>query len=321
MAFISSNGTSVPHATDYSDLLDVFITWLTGLSLGWSLIGDNRGTSGDVYLKGTGNDGADKIYVGIQKYTSAGNDNYAWVLQGATSYQAGVSFHAQTGTIPNRPPCLSLWNDPIPYWFAANKRHFRIMAKLGSLYVPMYGGLFLPFGSKGNWPSPLCIGGNNYTDTSFVPPRFDDTSSKNSAFVCPIDTGEAFSSLAIRDAAGVWLRPRNRISTINAPGAAGQYLYTADGVLPYNIVAGNGLNTGEGIAREVPSQDGKYPLNSCVICRPETPDLLGVFDGIKHTPGFSISPEDDIPDGTDTWRAFTNVFRTGRQDFFAFREA
>jgi hypothetical protein len=65
MATQISNGTTVPHATDYADLLSKLKTF--ALANGWTSIEDS---SDKLVLIGSGA-GTDQIYVAFQKYANA----------------------------------------------------------------------------------------------------------------------------------------------------------------------------------------------------------------------------------------------------------
>ncbi len=318
MAFEISNGTTVPHATSHSDLLDKLVTFLTVTNTDWTLQADNRGSTGDVVLKGLGLGGTDDIFVGIKTYTWVAGDIFGWFLQGYTGY-TGAGFLNEPGAMGGAVPVLNLWNSTIPYWFFANGRRFIVVAKVNNVYTSMYAGHILPYGSSGQWFYPLAIGGSNISNTAadFLT-RYSDTTS---SMACPfIPAGNSVASnLVIRAASGVWVRLYNGTATFMPPGGSSGFdqKITGHGVFPYNQQQSNYANWF--YCR--PNQAGNYPLLPLRLCRADTPDLLGIFDGALFTSGFGITSEDIVQYGGSDYLAFQDVFRTTQGSFFAVKKA
>jgi hypothetical protein len=302
-------------ATTYSTLLDTLITFAT--ANGWVLSRDDRGTTGEVILKGTGLAGTDAIYVGVRRYANVPGDAYGWVLQGFTAL-TGAAWMVQPGAITGRLPCLPLWNDTIKYWMMVNARRIILVAQVSNIYVAMYLGYILPYSSPGQWPYPLVIGGSNITDDSYNVPRYSDNGGNMTVPFIPAGDDNA-SPLVVRLADGTWRRLWNHIGSITPPGAVGSSLYTTHGVWPYSESTFGSNNNGITFLR--PNMAGDYSLLPLRLARTETPDLLGIFDGVRHVPGYNSSSEDTVTEGTDTWLVVQNVFRTGLQSFFAVKEA
>jgi hypothetical protein len=302
-------------ATNYSTLLDALVTF--AIANGWTIQRDDRTSLGEIILKGSGSSGTDAIYVGIRRYANPTSDIYGWVLQGFTAF-TGATFMNQPGAIPGNVPCVPLWNDTIKYWFFVNSRRIIMVAQVSSVYVAMHLGYILPYGTPGQWPYPLCIGGSNVTDSTYNVPRYSDTSTNMAACFNPVGTSTANSPLVIRTASGSWQRLWNDDSTIVPPGQSISTLMTGNGVWPYNERYQTG---GFGWHFLRPSQNGNTPLLPLRLCRPDTPDLLGVFDGVKAVPGAGKSSEDTATEGSDTYIIFQNTFRTTLSDFFAVLQA
>lgn len=310
MAYQISNGTTVPHATNESTLLDALVTFVT--ANGWTLERDNRLTLGNVILKGSGTSGTDAIYVGIQRYYSPGNDTFGWYFQGYTAV-TGAGFNIEPGAITGRVPCLPLWNDTIRYWFFCNARRIVVVALVGTVYVSAYLGYILPYASPGQWPYPLVIGGSNVTDNFYNVPRYSDTSANmDSPFTCNGGTDTA-SQLVVRDASGAWVRLFNRRGGITPPGQTNNSLWTARGVWPY--VERYAGTFGWWFVR--PNMAGDESLLPLRLVRDDTPDMYGIFDGVRFISGVDKASEHTKTENGNTWIAFQNTFRNTLQDFFA----
>lgn len=309
MAF--QTGTATNHVT----LLDALVTFAT--AHGWVIMRDDRGTLGEIILKGTGTSGTDAIYVGVRLYSVGGADTYGWSLQGFTAF-TGAAFMNQPGAITGQIPCIPLWNDSIKYWFFVNSRRIIVVAQVSTIYVAAHLGYILPYGTPGQWPYPLCIGGSNVTDSFYNVPRYSDTSGNMSVCFNPVSGATNSSPLCIRTADGVWHRLWNSSNGITPPGQTSQQLTVANGVWPYNERNQSGA-VGWFYLR--PNQAGDTPLLPLRLCRPDTPDLLGIFDGAKYVSGVLNSSEDTVADGSDTYIIFQNTFRTTFSDFFAVLEA
>jgi hypothetical protein len=302
-------------ATNYSTLLDALVTFAT--ANGWTIQRDDRGSLGEIILKGSGDGGTDAIYVGIKRYASPGNDTYGWSLQGFTGF-TGAAFMLQPGAITGNLPCISLWNDTIKYWFFVNNRRIIVVAQVATIYVAAYLGYILPYGTPGQWPYPLCIGGSNVTDSTYNVPRYSDTSNSMSVCFNPVAGSAGSSPLVIRASSGTWQRLWNASTTILPPGQSTSLLKVGNGVWPYNE---RYQSSGVGWFYVRPNQAGDTPLMPLRLCRPDTPDLLGIFDGVKYVSGYNNGSEDTATEGSDTYIIFQNTFRTTLSDFFAVLQA
>jgi len=302
MAVEISNGTSVPHATDYQDLLAKLVIFAT--ANGWAL---TESTSDKVVLTGEGLSGGDAIHVAFQKYSDVGTDAFGWYLNGYTGYQSGLSFIQQPGAIPASYPALPLWNSAIPYWFIVSARRIIVVAKISTTYQVAYMGYMLPYGTPGQYPYPLVIGGSA-NDTR---PRWSATGNNATAPFIPYTNTP--SVLYVRLLSGQWYQPR--ISIMNAGGFAGE------GTWPYNCAVHGSTYP---IALLRPALSGEYTLQPIVIChRASSTDaaLLGDFDGAKHITGADNAAENTITIGGDTWLVVQNVYRTSTGNYFAIRLA
>jgi hypothetical protein len=309
---------STGNATNYSDLLDALITFAT--AHGWTLHNDKRGTVGEVTLKGTGLTGTDAIFVGIKRFADAGTDRYGWILQGYTGF-TDAGFMSNPGAISNYLPTVPLWNDTIKYWFFVNARRIVMVAKVSTVYVAIYLGYILPYGSPGQWPYPLCIGGSNVTDiTGTGVVRYSDTGGFMGVPFIPLGTTTQ-SPLVIRTADGTWQRLPLLVQTIPPVGISSPAsIFTARGVWPY-IEKFVESGSPRGWSQLRPNQAGDYPLLPLRLMRGDTPDALGIFDGVRFVPGYGLSAEDTVTQSTDTWIVFQDTYKTALDSFFAVLEA
>jgi hypothetical protein len=307
MAFQKSNGTSVPHATNYSDLLDKVVAFAVATG-SWVVVADNLAGSGYIILKGLDYTGDKAIYVAIKRFANAGTDTYGWMMQGYTGY-TGAGFSLEPGAITGQLPAVPLWNDSIPYWLSVNPRRILLIAKVSGVYMGMYLGLMLPYGSTGQWQYPLVIGGTNVTDVGVATvPRYSDTSAAMTVPFIPSGSGTA-SNLMVRASSGSWLRMPNGTGNVTVNGIT---LTTARGSSPYLSPLWAFLRA---------NIDGQYPLRTIRLMRDDTPDALGYLDGVKMTTGHLLSSEDTITDGGDTYSVFQNTFRVDVFSFFAVKES
>jgi hypothetical protein len=127
------------------------------------------------------------------------------------------------------------------------------------------------------------------------------------------------SNLVVRVPSGQWVRLYNSYSSIIPPGS-NQSVFTLHGVSPYvdNRLNNGGANQGFRYIR--PNLDGNYPLKPLRLLRGDTPDALGILDGVKFIPGYNISSEDTVTEGADTYTAFQDTFRTDLYNFFAVKQ-
>jgi hypothetical protein len=319
MAVEISNGTTVPHATDYSDLLDKLVTFAVSTT-DWSIEDDQRSATGKyAILKGIDYSGDKSIYVGIKKYSNSGSDIYGWILQGYTALNGG-GFSGNPGAITGAVPAVPLWNDTIPYWFFVNPRRIIVVAKVNNIYMAAYLGLLLPYGSIGQWSYPLVIAGSNATLDVFANsiPRYSDNSGYMIApFISGGDTSRC--NFHVRLPTGIWQKILNNYASF-VPAGTGSSIYTATGIAPYcNNIIDSGSNNQNRYRQVRPDLDGNYPLKRLEVLHGEAPDILGVLDGAFFTSGYNISAEDTITKDADAYIAFQDTFRNDLFSIYAIK--
>ena len=312
-------------ATSHLDLIRKLRTFLTTnatlVSLGqeWDELGWNdTGTYCELFLKGPGNAGLDEIFVNINTYTDAGSSMYRWTLRGATGYNSAQAIADQPGSNPQA-RFLALWGSSIPYWFIANGRCFKVIAKVSTTYHCMYGGFILPIATPSEYPYPLAIGGSVSTSSQI----YSTATAAASNFYDPgINTLSDAGTLGLRNTSGVWLSGFNRAVS----GASGTTVGTTVMVntSPYAETQASTEYTPNGTAQSKkmrPSLDGTFALSPIVIYQSTTGDrnVFGEFDGVYHVSGFGNTAENIITiSGTD-YIVVPNVFRADENSYAAFK--
>lgn len=310
-------------ATDYDDLLDRLVTFLTtdatltGLGQNWTKLHDNSTPytfAGDtvdyeVDLKAPGLSTTEAIYVQLQAFHNAGYAN--WRMRGATGYNSGQPWSSQPGASPDT--FISLWSTSIPYTFVANGQRAIVIAQIGTVFETAYLGKFLPYGQPSQYPYPLYIGGTGVSQGLL----YADTSGNHSAFFDPIG---AYAY----QVDGSWAGFRN----INPAGGAGggSPQVTFWNVWPY--IHGGGASQPAWMDANL---DGSYPLFPVRLevyrdlpassSSSPQPNALGELDGVFFIPGVSLTSGTTITVGSDTYLVAQNCFRTGLNNFMAIKEA
>lgn len=282
-------------ATDYADLAQILKTF--ALANGWVSMRDTLAAgagSRELILKGTGLAGTDEIYVGLQLVANAVADAYGWNLQGMTGYSAGDPFENQPGGLSQSlygTTALSLWNQPIDYWLAVNGRRILLACKVSTVYAAMYLGFLLPYGTPGQYPYPLYVGGSNVGPN---PTRWSDTTA-NHAHFCNATTaviGYTTSNAKLRSPSGTWLNLQ------------------ASGHFPYHVA--NNANI-------LPTESGDYGLLPVIAF--DASNTYGELEGVFSVTGFGNGSENTITVGLQDYLVVGNVFRTSPGNYLAMRLA
>lgn len=312
MAVQISDGASVPHAANYSDLLAKLVAFAT--ANGWTAV---ENSADKLILRGSGTTGTDAIYVGVQKYADLANDNYGWRLKGYTGYNAGLGFNDQPGALQAM-PCLPLWNYTIPYWLTVSPRLIKLIAKVGTTYQGGYLGYMLPFATPNQYPYPLVVGGSAVYEQ-----KYTGQSAYNSFFTHPFDTGNGSGgnrcALHVRLPSGEWYAPY-----FGRTGNEQSVMGRLRGVHPYaEVFAGNSYAPNVNLHLVRPALDGTYPLEPAYVLRADnnagnlTQDFLGELEGVRHVSAFGNSAENIVQVGARNFLCVPNVFRASESQFFA----
>ena len=304
--------TQTGTATSYLDLLNKLRTFLTtdatltAAGQNWTELATNSTsyTTGqdtvdfETYLKAPGLSGTEAIYINIRAFHNVANDYYNFEMRGAQGYNAANQFIAQPGISPSA--YLYLWNQSIPYWFIANGQRVIVIAKVSTVYEIAYLGKFLPYGTPGQYPYPVAIGGCGYSNGDL---RFSDTSYSHLAFFDP-------NGLHICDPANAWQTFQN-IST------GGQVNPSPNNTIwpfvYYTNLRPNWISA---------NLDGTYTVFPLRLEQSSPSfNILGEFDGVGFVTGNANSSESTINDGTNTWMVVQNVFRTSADYYCAVKMA
>lgn len=307
---------STGTATSYLDLLSKLRTFLTtdatltAASQNWTELATNStpysynpGTGNtdtvdfETYLKAPGLSGSLAYYVNIRAYHNTSNDYYNWQVKGAKGYSAAVTFDNQPGVSPGA--SMYLWNQNIPYWFIANGQRCIVIAKVSAIYECMYFGAFFPYGTPGQYPYPLMIGGCG-TNMDY---RFSNNNSDHTFFADP-------QAVYICHVDGSWQQVQN--------ASNGNYPTNHLNMYPFNYcLTGNQVPT-----QFTTNADGSYFLDPCVLAMTQPAlNLMGELDGVAFVPGFAQASENTITVGGNTYLVFQNTFRTGANNYMAVLQA
>lgn len=260
---------------------------------GYTYGGDN--TVNDVYLEGPGLGGTQEIYIQIQAFYNASGGYYNWRLMGASGYNSGQTFYAQPGASPQS--FMPLWNNTIPYTFIANGQRVIVIAQVGTVYESCYLGLFNPYGSPGQYPYPLAIGGSANTNNTV----YSDITWNHQAFFDPL-------ALYVNWIDGSWQQVQNQNS--------GGGVITLFNVFPWSYA--NGYKPTWMAA----NLDGSYPIFAARLeMASPSANVAGELDGVYFTTGAGQSSGSTITIGSNTYTVLQNTFRTGTANFAAILEA
>jgi len=303
--------TATGTATNYLDLLSKLRTFLTtdatlvGLGQNWAELHtvstpytDSNGDTVEyeTYLQAPGLSGTEAIFLNIQAYKNVVQDRYNFRMVGAIGYNSSSTFVNQPGQSPYVYSCL--WNQSTPYWFIANGQRVIVIAKISTVYESFHLGKFLPYGSPGQYPYPVAVGGTSRIFSK----RFSDATDDHRAFFSPC-------SLQVYQVDGTWQEFINQTLTGGsiAPRHVWPFSYEGSGTFLTWLAA---------------DQDGGYPLLPCILNMSlPSPNLLGELDGVYFVPGYSQSSESVITISSVNYEVFQNVFRTGAADYMAVKMA
>lgn len=252
-------------------------------------------------------------YVGFKLWADAGGDYWNWRLGAFTGYTAGTAFASLPGAMTR--PMLTLWNGSTTYWFNATGRRVVVVAKVSTVYVSAYLGLMLPYASATAYPYPQVCGGNLCYNSepavgnagwrwSTTNGQLENWPMASGSYSVPLDL-----SMQLRKADGTWQGFQRHTINQAVTGIIQPYA-------PINTAVENGMvNLRENL-------DGSYPLlpifwMETVFQSAGSRQVYGEPEGIMATTGHNMTSESTITVGRDTWIAFQNVNKTGKNQFFA----
>jgi hypothetical protein len=280
-------------------------------------VGGWNAAQSQMIWKGPGNDGDQEIFVGIHAFRRTDVDYHNLELLGFDGFEEAVPLFLQVGC--ERGDMLPLWNDEIPYWFAANGRSVRILGKISTQYESGYMGFVDQYLSPVQLEYPLAIGGSLalgtigvvgasrlWNDSSF---RYSNSTNAHRAYPMS-DAGVSgqndpiaanWHQMKMRALDGVYRGFEGARSDLTTSAPASN----VNIVWPYR----------DDFSLMDPCLDGSYPILP-VILNLAAPDTYGQLDGIGATTGQDITAESLIRKGSIDWLVVPNVFRSDRNDFF-----
>lgn len=255
---------------------------------------------------GKGLDGQDRVCVPMSLYVDSGYTYYSLTAWTARNYSKELDMSSQfTATgFQNGKSVISLWDNPIPYWFVANGRRFIVIAKVAHRYMSMYCGFFLPLATDEEYTYPLYIGGShnvvkreyqhqtNQTNGSFWKPTFSNESS---------DGGVSYGSCTLVCPSGelIYLGSSDMLARGDSTFTGGLYPYNWD----YKISK---------------TEDGEYVLLPIEIMEHHpSPQTLGWLDGAMYVSGYENSPERELIVDGKKYLCFPSMVRSGYNDYAA----
>lgn len=294
-------------ATDYDDLMDKLITFLTtdvtlvSLNQNWTVLKDEIIVSDRyLYLMGPGLASNDQIHVNLKRVYSSSSGSHNWGFRGASSYDGGLSYETQPGT--SEPTYLCLSNGTMTYWFFASGRRFIVIVKIGTVFVSSYAGLIYPYALPSEYAYPLFIAATDRSENQL----YSTAGLQTSAFWKGGSHSGVTSNSYLRMVGGFWL-----FFSQGAADPVGRNW-------PYWSVASN-YNSDPGIADLTKNLDSSYSLLPIILYSStyDTKDIFGELEGVFHVPGTDLNSEDTLTIGGDTYLCIQNVEAVNRNDFAA----
>lgn len=258
-----------------------------------------------------GNDGGAAIIVGAHAFQRTDVDYYDWELCAFTGFSAALPFYTQPGYHGRL--WLPLLNSSIPYWFVADGRHVKIVAKVGTQYESAYMGFLEPFFTPEQVPYPIVLGGSltiNSTDGlvswNNILLRYSNSTNGHRAFTHSDDNTWGYLYAAqtrARRPDGTW---------------ASFFASSDDSFTAPTLTHGWLWPLSHGMTNLDVCIDGSYALFPLALSD-TTPNHWGQFSGISVLSGQGLSAETLIRTGAVDHLVVPNITRTDRNDFFAMR--
>jgi hypothetical protein len=249
---------------------------------------------------GVGLAGSDLIYTGFRVGEVPASQQYWWELRGFTGFSTSDTWTSQPGSSLSY--YSMFWDQAMRYWIAVSGRRAIVAAQVSTTYHCLYSGFFLPYSTPAEYPYPLYVCGEYNAQKAY-----NDTTLNG--FFDSGGGGTGIQSGALRLVGGTWLEMQQNSSAFG-------------NVWPYSP-----LSQGQDWLLNLEDNADVYPLFPMNILNHYSGstkisiDVLGYLDGAMAVPGFGLASEDTITDGGDTYTILQNVQRTGRANFWAFKNA
>lgn len=213
----------------------------------------NSAVSHELILQGEGLTGTEEIFVGFRTYDNSTADYYNLLSGTFIGYVPSNSFDTQPGARLSGIPCHNLYAD---YFLSLDASCIAVAVKVGvGIYESGLVGKMLPYGTPGEYPSPLINGGMLVGATAT---RFSDT-------VHSMGFKGSKANFALRTQAGSWIQP-----------ACHPWGNT--------LLAGTGASLTNTSARDTA---GTYVLQR-VTLTDTLPNVYGVLNRIFQVSGFNL---------------------------------
>ena len=269
---------------------------------------------GDAIWCAPGNGAQDQIYIGAGLQWNSVGAYWCWRLGGMIGYVEANAFTAQPGFFGAS--WMTLWNSPIPYWFIADGKSVKVVAKISTQYEQCYLGFLDCYMAPGNYPYPLVVGGSMAFQYRGIPAltssayRYSDTSENHRAWWTPGGDGNYGHT---NYDYGHLLQRKVDASVIAYQGINGNS--NTPFIWPYGHRAGSSDVNFQDVRLNL---DGSVPLFPIVFHDP-TPNCYGEPDGVMAIHGNNQSVENIITNKRIDWLVVQNVMRVGANDYAAYR--
>jgi hypothetical protein len=309
------NGT----ATDYLDMLSQIES--EAVAHGWTnkrytTSGETAPYTAELILEGPGFGAGYEVYIGVRARQDAPNNIFSLEGRGFTFYNAAQVFDNQPNISP--PVYCNLWDSAITYWMSISDRRILLVAKCSNTYHSLYLGYFAPFTDPTEYPAPMYIAADG--------PNID-TFGNTDAFQRSI-ANPGLGGAYIRDPAGNWITVAvytNQTFGFNGYGLNNYTIYPYHQGQPtndnppgnYTVPLGARFEPNPAVAASLPF----FP--TYIQAMFNKGGFLGVLEGVFWSPGNTLSAEQEITYGGDTYQLFIAISRSLEQpsQFYAVKEA
>lgn len=308
-------------ATDFKDLLDQVRS--NAVSEGWT---EERYTTGgaaphtdELILQGPGFGTGYEVYFGIRTYEDSINNYRCWDILGYTSFDSGRIFDQQLGVSP-APVVMRLWDATITFWMSISDRRIVLIAKCSNTYHSMYAGFIDPFSDPIEYPYPMYVGSDAASYGTF-----GNTDSEVRAMCFPGN-----EAAYLREGSGVW----RVVANYSGDGLNGWAGFSPGEYVIWPYAAPAGIVTGSTNAdygkpnyaqfELIPGTTDTLPMiNTYVTAHFDGGGILGVLEGVMWIPGNTLSAEQELTVGGDTYQVFIAISRSleSPSQFYAIKEA
>ena len=303
---------NIPNAEEYKYFKFIFRSSWSSSYFYFSklqLIDENNtiinASRNEVQLRGRGNDGSDKIFIGLQSISDVNADSYNIKLTGYGAFDDNViSFLNHPQTIDS-PPLIHCWNDAMPYWFAASGRSFRMGVKVSTVIESAYLGLGLPYASPEQYPYPLVVAGSSTNESG----RYSDAESSHAGILTPY-LNSSSSTMHI------WT-PSGLVMACGQRGSDGELDY-----FDFDNSSSNSLSvypTCRSINQRGNNAGDFNFIRTIVLQRSPLKEVLMMLEGIYWVSGFGNTSENTVlnkDSGDVQYVVLQDTFRTGLNDYW-----